>query len=520
MKKGIVPYEDFQKMVRNAPPNSGITAKSIAESLEKKGYDLPPELSKFSSVQPIESMKAKDGFFSTLSSYLQAPSEAFAGAALKGISNIPGMEFAARDKSVQNLPENLKKSATVARVGIPLAAGIATAGASIPLSAAISGLAGAGSSAVGTGLEVAAGEDKTIGGAIGETVTTGLTSAALDAATMGIFRLAQPLLKAKGAAELTKDLTKTAGRAVQATQDDLGKAAKALQLIDTTNVKTYEDLGSVIESRLTSIRNAQDEVLGAVQESKPLKAFAKTIGEGKNSVVTNPVQSALNGLEELYSKTGAAEDLVRIKSLKDAAKNGLTPKQVNDIAREYGKGFKAFSDATGQPITSVNAKLYENIRKGVKNAAREVMPNDATRVMDDEMSNLITTKDLSDDMAKAVQKLSNRIEERGLWSTIASKVGSGIDIALGRTPSSLFSSLLLRGNVGMKQLNSLQIQKSLPKNLEKIRKLAEQIDTLPEGEVVGRIKELIGNIAEVGIKSTASGLGAGSVGGISNMSEQ
>lgn len=443
--------------------------------------------------------------------YGTAPAEAAVGGILKGIGAVTGMDFAGMDE-VKTLPENLSRSADVARVAVPIAAGIATGGASIPVSAAVSGAAGAGSSLLASGLEAAAGEEQTGKGAIGEAVTTGLTSAAIDAATMGLFKLAKPLLKAKGAADLSGDLSKTVGKVTQGSSDDIAKATKAIKTLDTSGVKTYDDLTSVIDSRLNSIRAAQDEVLRTAQDIKPVSSFTRTVGQGKNAVQTNPVAAALDGLDELYTKTGAAEDLVRVRELKQLARKGLSAKQVNDIAREYGRGFKAFSDATGQPITSVNAKLYENVRKGIKQAARDMMPNDASRIMDEEMTNLLTTKKLTEKMSGAVQKLTNKLEDRGILSTVASKIGGGVDLALGRTPSSLFTSLFVRGNIGAKQLNSAQLQSMLPKNLKLIETLADQIDSLPEGAVVGRLKELLGNAAQQGIKTA----GKAAVGAVSN----
>lgn len=466
--------------------------------------------------QRLQGALPKEG---SLMDFATAPGRAATGLITRGVGNTLsafGAEGAAdaflKTDESQSLSGNLSKSADVARVVIPVAAGIATGGASIPVSAAISGIAGAGSSLLASGLEAAAGEEQTVKGALGEAVTTGVTSAAIDAATMGLFRLAKPLLKAKGAADLSGDLSKTVGKVTQGSSDDIAKATKAITSLDTSSVKTYDDLTSVIDARLNSIRTAQDEVLGAVSDIKPASSFTRTVGQGKNAVKTNPVAAALDGLEELYTKTGAADDLVRVREMKQLARKGLSAKQVNDIAREYGRGFKAFSDATGQPITSVNAKLYENVRKGIKQAARDMMPNDASRVMDEEMTNLLATKKLTEKMSGAVQKLTNKLEDRGILPTVASKIGGGVDLALGRTPSSLFTSLFVRGNIGAKQLNSAQLQNMLPKNLKLIETLANQIDTLPEGAVVGRLKEIVGSVAEQGIKTTSKA----AVGAVSN----
>lgn len=70
-----IDYNDFQRLVRNAPPDSGLTAQSIAQSLEDKGYELPEEAMQYSS-KTIET-KGADGFFSRLESSLKSVPERF-----------------------------------------------------------------------------------------------------------------------------------------------------------------------------------------------------------------------------------------------------------------------------------------------------------------------------------------------------------------------------------------------------------------------------------------------------------
>lgn len=510
MPKDTIPYEEFQKMVRLAPPNSGITPQSIAASLEKKGYTLAPELSQYSTMQPQERTEGKESFFSWISDHINSPFDVASGLLNKEASRISGqIGFSAGEDAGQKVfkqqytPENLKQAATTARVVPAVAAGLATGGASLPVSAAISGAVGAGSSLVASGLEAAAGDQQSATGVATEAAVSGLSDAALDAATRGLFSMAKPFFKAKGAASLTDDLSKTIGRVVQSTDEDISSAKNALREIDTSSITTYEELAKAVKDKSKGLLAAQDEILNSVPKIHPIKTFTKTVGEGRNSVKMNFVERALDGLEELYTKSGAAEDLVRIRNLKNA--KGLSAKNINDLAREYGRGFKAFSDASGQPLTSVNAKMYENVRKGLKEVSRGLMPNNATKAIDESLTSLITTGELADNMVDSVRKLTNKLETRGILSQIASKIGGGVDLMLGRTPSSLFTSLLLRGNVGQKTLNSLQLQEALPKNLKMIQKLTEQLDTLPEGQVLGRMKEIFGSALENTTSAAAKG---------------
>lgn len=447
--------------------------------------------------KPVEN-KSKQSFFDKfiypaskgIVDYVTAPAEAAIGTGVKGLGALTGMDVTGVE-SVQKLPENLSKSADVARLAIPVAAGISTGGASLPVSATVSGLAGAGSSLLASGLEAEAGEDQTLGGAIGEAVVTGGANALIDAATMGLLRLAKPLPKTAAVEGAAKQIAQSKKA------KDVASVARAVNEIPSDGIQTYDDLAKAFESRIKSLAAAQDKVLSSVQKSVPLQEFTTIAKAGEQSVTTNPVAQAIDGLVELYAKNGDAQALANAKNLKEIAKTGLTPKQVNDLAREFGKGYRAFSDATGNPLTSINAQMYENVRKGVKEAARSLMPNEATKVMDDAMSDIFTAKRLANRMGEAVRGLSSQLEQRGLLSKIASKIGGAIDLSLGRTPSSFFSSLLLRGNVGLKKLNSAQIQALLPKNIKMIQELTSSLDTLPESTVIQKVLQLMGKSGTV-----------------------
>lgn len=546
--------------------------------------------------------KPKTGFFESLVDHINAPGDAVAGAAMRGLSNIPGLEFAANTPEAQQLPENLKQSAATARVVIPAAAGLATGGMSMLGSAAVSGIAGAGASTLGTGLEAAAGEEKTLGGAAMEAGATGLIDAGLDAATMGLFRGAKALTKLRSAADLSDEVAGMVGKIVQGNADDIAKGSEALRLIDTSGVETYDDLAGALNEKIKAIAKSQDDTLAKVPGKFAAEALEKTTKVGEKTAKSNAVKDALTHLEELYGKIGEQEDMLRIQNLGEkAAKEGLSVKEINDIAREYGGEFgkKAFSERTGEALTSVNARLYETVRKGVKETSRsavekgspkispqtklmaeffgtkpenvideikrfggtdvnvkpldettkhlgevfqkpyegwtdflekklgdaataadynaaEVARLDATTVrpsragieaMDSEMSALIGTRKLAQDMAEKVQLLANKVEKRGIGEKIGRVLGKGADILSGGSIRG-FVSKFIPSNVGLKTLNALDLQNALSKNLAKVDALIEQIDSLPSDEAAAAFKQLILDIAAT-VTSSAGKAGVG-----------
>ena len=68
---------------------------------------------------------------------------------------------------------------------------------------------------------------------------------------------------------------------------------------------------------------------------------------------------------------------------------------------------KAFSKL-GEPLTSVNAKLFENTRKSLKDIARNTIKGDVAKQADELMSKLYNTKNLISKNVEAVAKLRQK----------------------------------------------------------------------------------------------------------------
>lgn len=293
--------------------------------------------------------------------------------------------------------------------------------------------------------------------------------------------------------EIAGEIEGLVGQIVQGNKTNIENAKRALRLIDTEGIESYDELSEALTNKITALSRKQDEILQGTQVRKPLNNFTRTAKSGGREASANPVASTFDHLEELYQKTGQPEELVRIQNLRDRAKTeGLTAKEVNDLAREYGIEFKkqAFSK-TGDPLTSVNAKLHENTRIGVKNAARGMLPNDASKLIDEEMSAIFDTRQLTEKMALQAQKLANRIEKRNLAQKLGAGLGNAIDLMSGRSLSSLFTSMLIRGNIGLKALNAVQIQDLLSKRLDRLMKLLDKIDGMTDDQALKAIDTLI-----------------------------
>src|SRR3990167_919918 len=181
-----------------------------------------------------------------------------------------------------------------------------------------------------------------------------------------------------------KELDEVVGKIIQGKTGDIPKAAQALRLVDTEGVKTYKELGERIDDRIELFSTKMDDYLDA-QKGNLTRDKLVTITEVGDEVVEQTfVNDALTQLQELYTATKDAPALAKVSQL--GAKldsEGLTRRELNDLAREYGAEFKnkAFSKL-GDPLTSVNAQAFENTRKGIKNVVRSLTEGDAPKLID------------------------------------------------------------------------------------------------------------------------------------------
>jgi len=285
------------------------------------------------------------------------------------------------------------------------------------------------------------------------------------------------------------------GRITQGTKEEILKAKSALKKVDTTGVKTFEDLKNLSGDNISGLARKQDELLDAIApEPHKLSSFTKKVGSKEQ----NFVQRSIDQLKELYDKT---EDLTKLDEIEileaKFIKDGITAKEVNALARQYGSDMttNAFSKRTGEALTSVNAVAFENTRKGVKEAARSVLPDDASKLLDAEITDLFTVKRLAQKMENTVQNLQNKVKKRGLIEKVARKAGQVVDIATFGTVRG-FTNAFIGSNVGNKVLNSLDIEEALLKNLKRIDKLTGTIDKLSDADAVSALVKILKEIAK------------------------
>lgn len=273
------------------------------------------------------------------------------------------------------------------------------------------------------------------------------------------------------------------GQIIQGKTNDIPAALRTFKSLDTVDgIKTAKDLQVKLKSEIKPLAQKVDAELAKDPTLRPLSTFEKTVGEGANTTKINYVKEAINNLKELYTKTSDAQGLAKIKDietkvngLRDTTgkilKNGvgLSNKDVNDLSRLYNTEFgtKAFSKTTGDPLTSVNAQKFENIRTGLKETARGGLGGDAAKQLDSKLSDLFDTKKLVDKVVEKVNAAAQKIPKQGVIPKVIGKAINAVDVISGSPLKALGKAM---GNLGSNgALNPVELESNLVRNLKTIR---------------------------------------------------
>ena len=295
----------------------------------------------------------------------------------------------------------------------------------------------------------------------------------------------------KAAEKVAEKSTGLAERIVQKETDKAKLAEEVLTSIKTDGVKTYKDLSNVIENENKAVKLAKDEVLKSNTE---LYKPEKLVKDGFNYV-----DESIKNLAEYYKGAKDIPNFNRVMQLYQKSQTqGLTALELDKIAREYGTEFgtNAFSKVTGEPLTSVSAQAFENVRSGVKDTTRSLFEgNKSLQTLDERVSKLINAKKMVDDVAIKVGKLEAKLKNENALMKLGRKVGSVagkiIDVGTGGTVRG-FISKFFPSNMGYKTMNYLDIEAELGKNL----KLLDKLNNSKGQEFINNLEELVKTGAE------------------------
>jgi hypothetical protein len=293
---------------------------------------------------------------------------------------------------------------------------------------------------------------------------------AADAARMAGPKLVEAGRAVKQAVKPSLTADEALGHILQGKTKDMAKGKAAIKALDVKGVKTYADLKKRIDDAIPEYAREVDAELMKDPTPRTLGQLATTqMTQGGKAVTTNHVETAINNLKELYEKTAQPVKAAEIDDLMaKATTEGLTKKEVNDLARVYGSEFTAFNPTTGAPPTTVTKQLYENVRSGLKDVARSGLSDEAKN-LDAIMSSLYNTRRLIEKNVEAYNRINQKTTPRGLPERIGGAAMNALDYATLGSLKGAVSKLIPR-NAGYKLQNYLDLEKNLEKNLKIITK--------------------------------------------------
>jgi hypothetical protein len=164
-----------------------------------------------------------------------------------------------------------------------------------------------------------------------------------------------------------------------------------------------------------------------------------------------PNDNSLQGVKDLIEKYNT---------------EGLTANDMNELAKDWGQFNSSFTKV-GELKAGINANTAENIRTALKDLSRQMMPDEATKAIDQETSGLYKTLDRINAQAKAVGNAESNMAATSPAQRIAGKTGQ----ILGKIPKSVLEGGKTFLNAPPGSMNVLQMEKLLPKHLGLLKNL-------------------------------------------------
>lgn len=307
-------------------------------------------------------------------------------------------------------------------------------------------------------------ENKTLGEAFTPGLGTVLgTTIPLASTGLGATRTA--LKSTKTATDVTK-------RVIQGQTKDIPLAETAFKNINTKGVKTRQELSQRLSDAMKNQMDIVDKELSKDLKPISLKNYIiKVKNNAGQEVKTDVISKSLKHLEDFFKNAGddlSASNIGLIK--KKAMREGLTRQEVNNIARMYSEEFgsKAFNKI-GDPLTSVNAQMFENVRNGLKQVARGGLGGAEAKQADRLYSAMANTKRLIDKGVEGVSQLEGKLKDRNILQKLSYGAVKVLNAITGGALKSGIEALGI-SNVGNKIDNWVNLEQSLAKDLQFIQK--------------------------------------------------
>lgn len=345
-------------------------------------------------------------------------------------------------------------------------------------------------------------EDSTLGsilgGGAGGAALGAITGGALGAAAPAVVKAISPAQRAIKRADEAKEAIRRVAQGSGAkgtTAADQEITARALREIDIDGVKTNADLEARIDEKVGDISSELDKVLETDPTRRTAAQLEHQIDVNGQKVRKNYVMESLDQLESEYTKTNNLQGATLIRQIREKAqKEGLTVKEINDIARIHGRDLNAFN-LNGQLSSGLTKQTAENTRSGLKTTSRTMFGNKIAQEADKTLSDLLRTKKLISDRAEAVERLKASIVDPTILQRLGGLLEQVINIGTLGSSRALMKTALQGAGKAETKLDALGLEKRLAKDLKIIAEAME--DGASEQTIMQKLKEFLENNGEV-----------------------
>jgi len=188
----------------------------------------------------------------------------------------------------------------------------------------------------------------------------------------------------------------------------------------------------------------------------------------------------------------------QMRQLREKAQvEGLTVKEVNDIARVHARDLSAYN-LNGELSSGLAKQAAENTRRGLKDTARSNFGNKISEEADRVISDLSRLKKIASDRATAVE----RIKTQTLSPTFMQRAGGLLEQAINIATlgsSRALMSVALQGaakaaNKAGTRMNALDLEKKLADDLKLIQDAAKK--GASEEDIISKLQQFIKNNGE------------------------
>ena len=313
--------------------------------------------------------------------------------------------------------------------------------------------------------------------------------------------------------ELASDASKgakalsTTGKIVQGATEDQGPALETLKSLNTTKgIKTYSDLSKAIQGKINDNLTKVSTELSKDKTGYGLSDFNRYPGKSGNAIIkaggtgikTNFVGDAMNSLKDLAIKTKDTKLATTLQGLVQKLNTkAFTKNDVNELAKLFGKSESAFGKS-GDMLKGTSAQLRENIRKGLKDLAREGM-DPSIKKLDELTGKSIDTKALIDKVSESVNAAMQKATQKGF---LAKTTGLGVNLADKLSGNIVSSTIRGLAKMGETKVTSVELENALKKNLKTIENLTKNgsdealkklVNLAKKGTISAGIHKLIPN---------------------------